>query len=125
MCNRRVAGSDGRSRVGQVERRLVVRVPAGVVWRALTESGELSAWFGGEVQLDPVPGGQLVLSEDGRLRRAVVVDVEPGRRLAFRWLPDHHRVGVLWGEDDVPAGASREGGGAPEACPRGPPRTPL
>jgi uncharacterized protein YndB with AHSA1/START domain len=92
----------------QVERSLVVRAPVGAVWRALTESGRLSAWFGGEVEVDPVPGGQLTVREDGRLHRAVVVDFEPGRRLAFRWLPHHHRVGFLWGEDEQPAGISGE-----------------
>ena len=92
----------------RVERSLVVRVPVEAVWRALTESDRLSAWFGGEAEVDPVPGGQLTLREDGRLRRAVVVDLEPGRRLAFRWLPCHHRVGFIWGEDDEPAGTSGE-----------------
>ena len=92
----------------EVERSLVVQAPVEVVWRALTESGELTAWFGGEVEVDPVPGGQLTVREDGRLRRAVVVHFEPGRRLAFRWLPPHHRFGFVWGEDEQPAGTSGE-----------------
>ena len=92
----------------QVERSLVVGAPQAAVWRALTESDRLSAWFGGDVELDPIPGGQLTLREDGRLRRAVVVDLDPGRRLVFRWLPRHHRVGFIWGEDDEPAGTSGE-----------------
>ncbi len=46
---------------------------------------------------------------DGPLRRAVIVDLEPNRRLAFRWLPAHHRMGFLWGNDDEePAGTSGE-----------------
>jgi uncharacterized protein YndB with AHSA1/START domain len=94
--------------VERVERSVVVRAPVEAVWRALTESGQLSAWFGGEVELDPVPGGQLTVREDGRLRRAVVVDLEPERRLAFRWLPVHHRIGFLWGPDEQPAGTSGE-----------------
>ncbi len=93
----------------RVERSLVVRVPVEAVWRALTDSGQLTAWFGGEVQVDPVPGGQLSVSGDGPLRRAVIVDFEPNRRLAFRWLPAHHRMGFLWGNDDEePAGTSGE-----------------
>jgi uncharacterized protein YndB with AHSA1/START domain len=95
--------------VERVERSLEVRVPVEAVWRALTESGELSAWFGGEVEIDPVPGGQLVVWGDGRLRRAVIVDLDANRRFAFRWLPAHHRIGFLWGPDDEePAGTSGE-----------------
>lgn len=92
----------------RVERSVVVGAPAEMVWRALVEDGHLSAWFGEDAELDPFPGGQLVLSEDGRRRRAVVVDLEPHRRLAFRWLPETHRLGFVWGSDDVPPGTSGE-----------------
>ncbi|MCA1843881.1 MAG: hypothetical protein LC792_12000, partial [Actinobacteria bacterium] len=64
----------------------------------------------GDVDLEPFPGGQIVVSEDGRLRRGVVVDLEPLRHLAIRWLPASRKVGFLWGPDDEPAAA----GGAVE-----------
>ena len=92
----------------RVVRSVVVPAPAETVWRALVEDGHLSAWFGEDAELDAFPGGQLVVSEDGRRRRAVVVDIEPARRLAFRWLPGTHRLGFVWGPDDVPAGTSGE-----------------
>jgi uncharacterized protein YndB with AHSA1/START domain len=92
----------------RVERSVVVAAPVESVWRALVDGGQLAAWFGEDAEIDAFPGGQLAVSEDGRRRRAVIVDVEPGRRLAFRWLPDRHRLGFLWGPDDVPAGASGE-----------------
>ena len=92
----------------RVERTVMVRAPVEAVWRALVEDGHLSAWFGEDAEVDPFPGGQLVVSEDGRRRRGVVVDIEPGRRLAFRWLPETHRMGFVWGPDDVPAGTSGE-----------------
>jgi uncharacterized protein YndB with AHSA1/START domain len=92
----------------RVERSVLVAAPVETVWRALVEGGQLAAWFGDDAEIDAFPGGQLVVSEDGRRRRAVVVDVEPGRRLAFRWLPDTHRLGFLWGPDNVPAGTSGE-----------------
>ena len=58
------------------------------------------------MELDPFPGGQIVVREDGgRLRRGVIVDVEPLRQLEIRWLPTSRRVGFLWGPDDEPAGA--------------------
>ncbi|MGH8993643.1 MAG: SRPBCC domain-containing protein [Acidimicrobiia bacterium] len=92
----------------RVERSVVVRAPADAVWRALVDGGQLSAWFGDDAELDAFPGGQLAVSEDGRRRRAVVVDIEVGRRLAFRWLPDTPRLGFVWRPDDLPAGTSGE-----------------
>jgi uncharacterized protein YndB with AHSA1/START domain len=71
-----------------VEREVTVAAEPDEVWRAVTDSGELSAWFGAEVELDPRPGGRGVFRwGDGAERHAVVEDVEPERRLAFRWLP--------------------------------------
>ena len=82
--------------------------PVETVWSAVTEADHLSAWLGGEVELDACPGGQIVVREDGRLRRGVIVDVEPLRHLEIRWLPASRRLGFLWGPDDEPAGT---GGG--------------
>ena len=89
------------------EVRRTVLLPAAVeaVWAALTEAGHLSAWLGGDVDLDPFPGGQIVVQEDGRLRRGVIVDLDPLRRLEIRWLPPARRMGFLWGPDDDPAGS--------------------
>jgi uncharacterized protein YndB with AHSA1/START domain len=91
---------------GAVRRRVALRAPVEVVWAALTDAGHLSAWLGGEVDLEPLPGGQIAVREDGRLRRGVVVDVDPLRHLEIHWLPDTRRIGFLWGPDDEPAGAS-------------------
>lgn len=92
----------------RVERNVVVPASREAVWRALVADGHLAAWFGDDAEVDPFPGGQLVVSEDGRRRRAVVVDIEPGRRFVFRWLPETHGMGFLWAPDDVPAGTSGE-----------------
>jgi uncharacterized protein YndB with AHSA1/START domain len=71
-----------------VEREVVVPAPPAEVWPALTEAEEISVWFGAEAQLDVHPGGRgLFRWPDGSERRAVVEEVEPERRLAFRWLP--------------------------------------
>jgi uncharacterized protein YndB with AHSA1/START domain len=71
-----------------VEREITIPAPPGDVWPAVTHSDELSAWFGADVELDPRPGGRGVFRwPDGTERQVVVEDVEPGRRLAFRWLP--------------------------------------
>ena len=71
-----------------VEREVVVPAPPEQVWPAVTEAEEISAWFGAEVELDARPGGRGAARwADGTERPLVVEDVEPGQRLAFRWLP--------------------------------------
>jgi uncharacterized protein YndB with AHSA1/START domain len=81
-----------------VERSVDVDAPADVVWSALTEDDALAAWFGGDVSLDPVPGGEGRFdSGDGEVRRARVDEVEPGRRLSWRWWPE--------GDDEGPISA--------------------
>ena len=92
----------------EVRRTVLLPTPAETVWAALTESGRLSAWLGGDVDLEPFAGGQIVVNEDGRLRRGVIIDLEPLRHLEIRWLPASGRMGFLWGPDEEPAGS---GGG--------------
>ena len=94
--------------LGAVQRSVVLPAPVDAVWAALTDAGHLSAWLGGDVDADAVPGGQVSVREDGHLRRGVIVDLEPLRRLEIRWLPPSRRIGFLWGADDEPAGS---GGG--------------
>jgi uncharacterized protein YndB with AHSA1/START domain len=78
-----------------VERSVDVDAPADVVWSALTDDGAISAWFGGDVTLDAVPGGEGRFDGgDGDVRRARVDEVEPQRRLSWRWWPE--------GDDDGP-----------------------
>ena len=71
-----------------VEREITIPAPVVEVWPAVTRSDELSRWFGADVQLEIRPGGRGVFRwADGTERAVVVEAVEPGRRLAFRWLP--------------------------------------
>jgi uncharacterized protein YndB with AHSA1/START domain len=71
-----------------VEREIVVPAAPGEVWPAVTHSDEISAWFGAEAEIDARPGGRGTFRwPDGTARHVVVEEVEPGRRLAFRWLP--------------------------------------
>ena len=71
-----------------VEREVVVPASPEEVWPAVTEAEEISAWFGAEVELDARPGGRGTARwADGTERPLWVEDVEPARRLAFRWLP--------------------------------------
>ena len=71
-----------------IERAIVVPGAPADVWPAVTDSEEISAWFGAEAELDARPGGRGVFRwPDGTLRHVVVEEVEPAHRLTFRWLP--------------------------------------
>jgi uncharacterized protein YndB with AHSA1/START domain len=77
-----------------IERQEVLPVPPDRVWEALTVAGELSAWFGAEVSGELRAMGRITFRwEDGRERPAVIEELEPPRRLAFRWLPFERRSG--------------------------------
>jgi uncharacterized protein YndB with AHSA1/START domain len=70
------------------ERSVILPASPDEVWRALTDSDELSRWFGCQVELEATPGGRITVHEADRVRRGLVEDVEPGRRLTVRWLPE-------------------------------------
>lgn len=58
------------------------------VWEVVGSPERLSRWLGVDVDLDVRPGGEGTARDpDGSVRRMVVEDVEPGRRLAFHWWP--------------------------------------
>jgi uncharacterized protein YndB with AHSA1/START domain len=97
---------DERAEAGAVRRSVHLPAPVAAVWAALTDPERLSAWLGGDVDLDPFPGGQITVQEDGHLRRGVIVDMEPLRRLEIRWLPPSRRIGFVWTPDDEPAGSA-------------------
>jgi uncharacterized protein YndB with AHSA1/START domain len=81
-----------------VERAVELDAPVEAVWAALTEADALADWFGGPVELDPVPGGDgRFVTDEGEVRRARVDAVEPGRLLSWRWWPE--------GDDDGPISA--------------------
>jgi uncharacterized protein YndB with AHSA1/START domain len=94
--------------VETVQRTVALPAPVEEVWGALTVGDHLSAWFGGDVEIEAFPGGQIVVSEDGRRRRGVIVDFDPLRHLEIRWLPASRRIGFVWGPDDDPAGSGGE-----------------
>jgi uncharacterized protein YndB with AHSA1/START domain len=72
----------------RIRRTALLAAPPSRVWVALTEAGEVSAWFGAEATGEFRVGGRITFRwDDGRERRAVVEEVERPRRAAFRWLP--------------------------------------
>lgn len=71
-----------------VEREILLPASPERVWSAVTEGRELSSWFGAEVEFEARPGGPATFRwPDGRSREATVEDMDPPRRLSFRWAP--------------------------------------
>ncbi len=69
-----------------ITREIIVDAAPHVVWDALTDPGELAAWFGADAEVDLRLGGAVRFRwSDGSERRGVLVDLDPARRLAFRW----------------------------------------
>jgi uncharacterized protein YndB with AHSA1/START domain len=69
-----------------VRREVSISSPREKVWEALTDPVQLAAWFGGEVEIDPRPGGPVRFRGPGRAeRRGLVEEVDAPRRLIFRW----------------------------------------
>jgi uncharacterized protein YndB with AHSA1/START domain len=76
----------------RIEKTILVRAPQARVWRAIAEAKEFGAWFGCELDGKLAPGarvpGRVIKKSGDRLPMELVVeDVEPERRLSFRWHP--------------------------------------
>jgi uncharacterized protein YndB with AHSA1/START domain len=69
-----------------ITREIIVDATPHVVWDALTDPGELASWFGADAEVDLRLGGAVRFRwSNGSERRGVLVDLDPPRRLAFRW----------------------------------------
>jgi uncharacterized protein YndB with AHSA1/START domain len=92
----------------EVTRELVLDAPPEEVWEALTDARQLEEWFANEVELTAERGGTGRFSwDDGEVRRALVEEVEVGRRLVFRWRAEEaplEETRVEFVLEDVPAG---------------------
>jgi uncharacterized protein YndB with AHSA1/START domain len=69
-----------------ITREMTVDAPADDVWAALTDPDELAVWFGANAEVDLRVGGAIRFRwPNGSERRGLVIDLDPPRRLAFRW----------------------------------------
>jgi uncharacterized protein YndB with AHSA1/START domain len=83
--------------VERVEREVLLPAGADDVWEALTDAELLREWFGGDVNIAVRPGGPARFAGDDGVRHGLVEEVDPGRRLAFRW----------WRAEESPGQATR------------------
>jgi uncharacterized protein YndB with AHSA1/START domain len=74
----------------EVERSVALPAPPEDVWDAIVDPDLLGEWFGGTVEVDLEPGGELRVSDDAGTdgRRAVVETVDAPTRLTFTWVDD-------------------------------------
>lgn len=75
--------------VGSVQQERLIPASAQVLWPLITNTEHVKVWYAfGGAEIDPRPGGHMLLSwtEHGDFP-AVVETVEPNRRFCFRWLP--------------------------------------
>jgi uncharacterized protein YndB with AHSA1/START domain len=76
----------------QVEREVEVPKPAADVWAAVADAERLGAWMGGDFDLEIRPGARGGFrSPDGTARRVLVLAVDEGHELCYRW----------WSESDA------------------------
>jgi uncharacterized protein YndB with AHSA1/START domain len=69
-----------------VVRQVRIDATPAVVWDALTDPRELAAWLGANADIDLRLGGAVRFRwPDGTERRGLVIELDPPRRLAFRW----------------------------------------
>jgi uncharacterized protein YndB with AHSA1/START domain len=89
-----------------VERETVLPASRDEVWEALTDSERLEEWLADDVELDPVEGGGISVSDDGgEARTGTVETVIERERLSFTWAaPGGDRSRVEFAVEAVPAG---------------------
>jgi uncharacterized protein YndB with AHSA1/START domain len=73
--------------IHSVERELPVPAEPDEAWEAVSDPERLGDWLGGDVELDPVPGGDFRISfDDGEERTGFVEEIDPDtHRFAFWW----------------------------------------
>jgi uncharacterized protein YndB with AHSA1/START domain len=81
----------------QIERETVIAAPVERVWALLTEAEHVGRWFSDAgAEIDLRPGGKMVLRWSGMgVGRARIVDIDPPRRFAYRWVPMREH----WGDE--------------------------
>src|SRR5580692_8818574 len=68
-----------------IDREVVIEAPAEVVWRTITEPGQMSQWFADRVDLVVEPGARGYMEFGDQGGPVVVEVVDPPARFSFRW----------------------------------------
>ena len=68
-----------------IEREIVIEAPREVVWRTVTEPGQMSLWFAGRVDLVVEPGAHGYMGFGDQGGPVVVEMADRPTRFSFRW----------------------------------------
>jgi uncharacterized protein YndB with AHSA1/START domain len=68
-----------------VERETMVEASPEEVWEALTDEDRLEEWLAPDVELDPVEGGEIAVTDGDERRSGTVETIEEDERFAFTW----------------------------------------
>jgi uncharacterized protein YndB with AHSA1/START domain len=99
----------------RIEKKILLRAPPKRVWRALSDSAEFGSWFGVKFDQPFAPGAIMrgvivpttVNAEAARVQKEyegmpfemTLVQIEPERRLSFRWHPFAVERGVDYSDE--------------------------
>ncbi|HUQ59082.1 SRPBCC domain-containing protein [Lentzea sp.] len=79
---------------GSIEREIRIDATPEVVYEVVSSADHLREWWPDEAELDAVPGGTGSItfgdpaSPDAKVEQLTVVEADPPRRFAFRWVYD-------------------------------------
>ena len=79
---------------GSIEREIHIEATPEVVYEVISTPEHMREWWPDEAELDPVPGGTGVIAfgdpgaPDRHVETLAVVEADPPRRFAFRWVAD-------------------------------------
>ncbi|MFI1353504.1 SRPBCC family protein [Streptomyces sp. NPDC020898] len=79
---------------GSIERELRIDATPEVVYEVISSPEHLREWWPDDAELDPVPGATGTItfgdpaSPDPKVQQLTVLEAEPPRRFAFRWVYD-------------------------------------
>jgi uncharacterized protein YndB with AHSA1/START domain len=72
----------------EIVREVVLDASIAEVWELLTVEGELAAWLGDSVSLEPRPGATGVIAEGDETWRVRVDEVDAHRHVRMSWWPE-------------------------------------
>ena len=89
----------------RIERKVVLKAPRALVWRALTDAGEFGRWFGVELRGQSFAPGARVQGKvmhpgyEHLIWDVVIERMEPERLFAWRWHPAAVEAGVDYSKE--------------------------
>lgn len=79
---------------GELEREIRIDATPEIVFEVVSRPEHIKMWWSDEATFEPAPGevGELVWGDRAEVAAITVVDVDPPRRFAFRWIAPEGQV---------------------------------